>query len=144
MDIHNLTTYHAGATQAYLNRKLQKLCDEILEPFGITKMQWLIIGCVHEAGPSGIRLSDLADKLGTSMPYLTNAVNTLEARNILLRKDDKRDTRSKPITVTKRYAKSVEQIENTLRDGLRQTIYAKIDPKEFQIYLKVMEDLARE
>lgn len=142
MDTSKLTTYQAGAAQALLNRKLQKLCDEALAPYGITKMQWLIIGTVYDTQKSGIRLSELSETLGTSMPYLTNAVNMLESRGILVRRESAEDTRAKLILVSPKYTRVCKEIERTLRATLRKSIYAKVDPAEFRTYLKVMEQLA--
>lgn len=105
-------------------------------------MQWLIIGTVLDYGEEGVRLSELAEKLGTSMPYLTAAVNQLEVKGILLRQSNEKDVRSKFITVAGDYATTCDEIEKALRNGLRKTIYAKIDPKEFRVYLKVMGELA--
>lgn len=137
-----LTTYQAGATQAYLNRKLQKLCDDILRPYGITKTQWLVIGAILDEQENGVRLSDLAEKLGTTMSYLTTTINLLESRDILERKSNSDDTRSKQISVADDFVATCSEIEKTLRDQLRKTIYAKVDPDEFKIYLKVMNELA--
>jgi len=142
MELSKITTYQAGATQAYMHRKLQKVCDIILRPYGITKMQWLIIGHVLDSGTRGVRVSDLAETLGTTMSYLTNSINLLESRGILERQDNASDTRSRLIVVSKAYVPKCQEIEATLRDGLRKTIYAKIEPKEFAIYIKVMEELA--
>lgn len=139
----DITTYHAGATQAYVNRRLQKVCDGILKPFGVTKMQWLIIGNVLDNGAEGIRISDLADKIGTNAPYLTNAINLLESRGILARVENKADSRSKLVVVTESFATKCPEIETALRNGLRETIYANIDPLEFSIYIKVLEQLAQ-
>ena len=142
MNQYGLTTYQAGASQAYLNRKLQKFCDDILRPYGITKTQWLIIGTILDSQGKGVRLSDLAEKLGTTMAYLTTTINLLESRGILQRTSNRDDTRSKQITVTDDFVATCEEIERTLREGLRKTIYAKVDPTEFRIYLKVMNELA--
>ncbi len=141
MDLRNITTYQAGAVQASMHRLLQKQCDDILKPFGITKMQWLIIGTVLDAGKKGIRISDLADKLATTIAYLTTSINLLESRGMLVRKDNASDSRSKLITVKPSFVSTCEKIEETLRDGLRKTIYANIDPAEFRIYMKVMYQL---
>lgn len=141
-DLSSITTYQAGVIQAYMHRRLQKVCDEILRPFGISKMQWLIIGTVLDAGKDGIRLSDLAEKVGTTMSYLTNAVNLLESRGILVRRDNTQDTRSKLIVVDGRFKSKCNEIEVTLRDGLRKTIYSEVDPQEFRVYMKVMAKLA--
>lgn len=142
INLATITTYQAGAAQAFAHRKLQKICDDILRPFNITKMQWLIIGNVLDTQKEGIRVSDLAEKLGTTMGYLTNSINLLESRGILLRQNNTADTRSKLIVVTDSFVPECKKIEATLRAGLRKTIYANIDPREFRTYIKVLNELA--
>lgn len=142
MDLSKVTTYQAGASQAHMNRKLQKACDIILKPYGMTKMQWFVIGHVLDAGQDGIRISDLAEKLGTTMSYLTTSVNYLESRGILDRRDHSSDTRSRLVVINDGYRPICQEIETTLRDGLRKTIYATVSPKDFVIYIKVMNLLS--
>ena len=141
MNLRNTTTYQAGVIQAAANRRLQKISDSLLEQFGLTKMQWIIVGTVLDAGNKGIRVSELAERIGTTMSYLTNAVNLLESREILERKDDEKDTRSKYIAVIPSYVPTCKAIEKAFRDGLRKSIYAKIDATEFATYMKVMSEL---
>ncbi|MDQ3094164.1 MAG: MarR family transcriptional regulator [bacterium] len=140
-ELSKITTYQAGMVQAYVNRTLQKYCDEILSPFGISKMHWMIIGNVMDAGKKGVRISDLAENLGTTIPYLTTNVNILEKIGFLIRVDNKEDSRSKYIKVMPNQIAKCRKIEKTLREGLRKTIYATIDPEEFRIYMKVMYQL---
>lgn len=140
-DPSKIPTYQAGVAQASMHRALQKICDDILRPFGITKMHWLLIGTVLETGNKGARISDLADKLGTTVPYLTNTINLLEKKNILVRKNNKEDSRSKLISIDPSFLPHCEKIEETLRKGLREAIYSHVDPGEFRIYLKVLYEL---
>ena len=142
MDLSKITTYQAGVIQASANRKLQKITDAILLQYGLTKMQWFIIGTVLDAGSKGIRLSELSERLGTTMSYLTNTVNILESRRILDRKSNEEDTRSKIITVNASYVSKCSEIEKTLRNGMRGSIYSQIDPVDFKTYIKVMDELA--
>lgn len=142
IDLSTITTYQSGATQAFVHRELQKLCDDILSPYNITKMQWLIIGNVLDSQKKGIRISDLAEKLGTTISFLTTSINLLESRNILKRLDNVSDTRSKLIVVNRYYVPKCQEIEATLRRGLRQTIYSEVDPAEFRVYIKVLTELA--
>lgn len=137
-----LTTYQAGAIQASANRSLQKFSDQVLEKFGITKMQWLIIGSVYDAGSEGVRVSDLAKQLGTNIPYLTNTINLLESKSILERSNNSKDNRAKSVTVAPRFASICPDIEATLRQALRQSIYGVIDPQDFLTYIKVMYRLS--
>lgn len=139
--LRDITTYQAGVVQATAHRSLQRYYDSMLKPYGITKMQWLIIGTVLDAGTNGVRVSNLAHDLGTAMPYMTTSVNTLQLKGMLDRSDNKQDSRSKLITVSDSFAGQFETIERTLRDGLRKVIYADIDPKEFRVYMKVLFQL---
>lgn len=140
-DVRRLTTYQAGAIQASVHRVLQKQCDLILKPYGITKMHWMIIGHVFDAGKAGIRNSDLSASLGTTIPYITTAINLLESKGYLLRKGNVEDGRSKLITINPTLIPKCYEIENTLREGLRESVYAKVDPADFEIYMKVMYQL---
>lgn len=142
MNIRDITTYQAGVIQAATHRALQKQCDEILRPYGISKMQWLIIGTVMDSGPDGIRITELSEKLGTTLGYLTNSINLLESKNIVSRITDKNDSRSKYVAINKSYMKTCEEIENFLRDKLRETIYSNIDQNDFRIYMKVLYKLS--
>ena len=143
-DFSKVTTYQAGVKQAAMHRNLQKHCDLILNNYGIRKMQWLIVGTVLDSGKKGVRLTELAITLGTTMAYITTAVNMLESKGMLVRKDHQTDSRSKLISIDPKFVPMCKVIEKALREGLRETIYAKIDPHEFLVYMKVMYQLAAE
>ena len=140
--ISNITTYQAGIMQATMNRSLQKEYDIVLKPYGITKMHWLIIGTVLDAGSLGIRLSELSQVLNTTMSYVTTAVNLMESKGMIVRTDSEFDSRSKLISINKSFVPKCAEIETSLRNSLRKTIYAKIDSAEFKIYIKVMHQLS--
>lgn len=140
-DLAQVTTYQAGIVQAAAHRTLQKECDRILKPYGITKVQWLIIGAVLDAGEAGISISRLTQVLGTTMPYMTTSVTLLETKGWLVRNSNHQDNRSKLVTVAAGNVACCADIEQTLRNGLRATIYADIDPVEFRTYLKVLFQL---
>lgn len=141
-DLSKTTTYQAGIAQATMHRKLQKFCDDVLEPYGISKMQWLIVGTVLDHRSTGIRVSDLADIIGTNLPYMTNTVNKLEDKKILARVDNQLDNRSTFITITPAFAPKCKKIEATLRDALRQKVYAGVSFEDFRVYMKVLYILA--
>ena len=140
-DLGQVTTYQAGVMQAMVNRALQKRCDEVLKAFYLTKTQWLIIGTVLDAGSSGIKMSDLADCLDTNLPYITNTVNILESKDMLMRKKNNDDNRSKMICINPEFVDECQKIEHALRDALRHSIYADVSTEDFRTYLKVMYQL---
>jgi DNA-binding MarR family transcriptional regulator len=141
IDLSRITTYQAGVIQAGVHRSLQKECDAILKQFDITKMQWLMIGTVLDSGSKGIRISDLAKKLGTTMGYLTNNLKVLELKGMISRQDSGSDSRSRLVIVNPKFAPMCKKIESTLREGLRKSIYSKVKPEEFLTYMRVMDKL---
>jgi DNA-binding MarR family transcriptional regulator len=138
----SLSTYQAGVLQAHVHRMLQRYCDEALSPYGITKNQWLIIGTVLDGGKNGVRLTELADLMGTTMGYLTNTINLLESRNMLVRKASETDSRAKYVTVHPDFIEKCEAIENDLRKALRTYVYNKVDQKDFATYINVLQQLS--
>ncbi len=136
-----LTTYQAGILQAHVNRILRKHCDIILQPYGITKMHWLIIGFVLDSGKAGVRLTDVSQGLGTTIAYITNAVKLLESKGILLSAQNAADSRSKLITVSSDFLPKCAEIEDTLRIALRKSIYSHVTPADLQTYMNVMQQL---
>lgn len=136
-----LTTYQAGILQSSMHRRLRLESEQALSPFGITKMQWLILGAVLDAGADGIRPTDLAKALGTSMAYLTNQLTVLRSRKLLERVPHQDDQRASLLRATAGLQKQAPKIERALRDHLRETIYAKVAPADFQKYIKVLRQL---
>lgn len=134
----SMTTYNAGVMQASVHRSLQKHCDSILKPYGITKAQWLLIGTILEAGSPGIRVSDLAIKLNTTLAYLTNTLNLLESKKMVVRTVNNQDTRAKFVTIHPEFIEKCHEIEIVLREGLRKLVYAKINYDDFNTYMKVL------
>lgn len=137
-----VTTYQTGAAQASTHRILQKYCDDVLRQYGLTKMHWLILGVVLDAQDGHVRLTDLSSTLGTTLSYITTAVNLLESKNILVRAGNGRDNRSKLISINKDFGPQCAIIENQLRESLRRSIYAKISPEDFRVYTKVLFQLS--
>lgn len=138
-----LKTYQAGVLQASAHRVLQKYCDDVLGQYGLTKMHWLITGVVLDSGKDGISITELAQKLSTNLPYLTNTINLLESRNFLERRTDAKDERTKRVFVTPAFKLKCTEIERTLRNQLRKTIYQDVTPDELRVYMNVLYKLSQ-
>lgn len=142
-DLASITTYQAGVMQSSVHRSLQRQSDQILKPYGITKMHWLIIGAIMDKGKGGIRITELAEALGTTLPYLTTTINLLQSKNILCRVHNSKDSRSKLITINADFIPQCEIIEQAMREELQKTMYANIDPQDLRTYMKVLYQLSR-
>lgn len=106
-------------------------------------MQWLIIGSVLDHDEEGARLTDLTKTLDTTMPYITNAVNNLVSKGMLIRKENDNDSRSKLISIDPVFKPRCAEIEVAMRESLRKSIYSKIDRDDFRVYMKVLYQLSR-
>ncbi|MEO5691374.1 MAG: MarR family transcriptional regulator [Candidatus Saccharimonadales bacterium] len=137
-----ITTYHSGVTQASAYRIVKLHTAHALRDYNLSCMQWFTIGTVLDSGQEGIRLSDLAKKLDTTLAYMTTTVNLLESRDILNKREHKYDARTKLVSVNPRYNKTCNEIENHLRSHLRERLYEKITHEELANYVNVLSKIS--
>lgn len=139
-DMGQITTYQSGIAQSSAHRVINRIVSDYLIRYDITAMQWFIIGYVHDAGETGVTLTELSNMLGTSFPYTTNTVNLLESKGIISKKVHDKDSRTKVVTVNKEHTDMVNDIEEGLREELRKTLYDTdhINREELQTYIKVL------
>ena len=142
-NLKDITTYQVGAIESAAHRAIRQHKDSLLRDYDITGMDWYIIGLVSDSGKEGIRTTDLAEKLGTTMGFLTKAVNLLDAKKILRRTANVKDARSHYIVLNPSYRKTVDEIEAALRVKLRETVYSSVTPEELLTYVKVIEKFSR-
>lgn len=134
----NIKTYHVGLIEAAAHRALRQHKDSLLKEYGITGIEWYIVGAVADSGTRGLRITDLADMLGTTQGFLTKTVNLLEAKGILSRKANADDARSNFVILNKKYIKTVDEIEEALRNKLRKSIYGRITEEQLKTYIDVL------
>lgn len=142
LELSNVTTYQSGVVQSAAFRNLKKHTDDCLREHGLTTMQWFIIGTVYDAGDNGIRITELAKLVGTTLGFLTNSINLLESKGMLIRAGDDKDSRAKLVYVSASYRKTCKQIEDDLRAKLRLSIYSKVTPAELRVYVNVLYKFA--
>ena len=142
LDLSKLTTYQVGGLEAAAYRSVRAFKDALLKHYGISSMQWFIIGAVLDAQPQGLRITDLSTRLDTTLGFMTNSVNLLESKGILVRIEHSKDNRSKLVTINKRFVPTCKKIEDELRAELRKAIYAHLTPEELKAHIKVLSLLA--
>jgi DNA-binding MarR family transcriptional regulator len=133
------TTYQVGALESASHRSLRQYKDKLLKPYGLTGMEWYVIGAVADSGDAGIRTTDLATLLGTTLGFLTKTLRLLEAKEIVFRKANADDARSSYLTLNGDYQKVVLEIEGMLRARLRESIYSLVSKEELETYIRVLE-----
>jgi DNA-binding MarR family transcriptional regulator len=93
------------------------LLERVMQPyfsrFGITGAQWGILRTLHRAqrdGLTGLRVTDLSDRLLVRPPSVTGAVDRLERAGLVSRHASPDDLRAKQVRLTPRGRKRLEEI----------------------------------
>ena len=144
-DLSQITTYQSGVVQASAHRIINRVVSDFLLAHGLTSMQWFIIGHIYDAGDAGLRISDLMRKVQTTLPYITNTVALLESKQMVRKISHARDSRIKLVSIEPSYRNTVEEIESSLREHLRDTLYREdgISRDELNTYISVLYKIAQ-
>ncbi|MGH7196609.1 MAG: MarR family winged helix-turn-helix transcriptional regulator [Candidatus Saccharimonadales bacterium] len=143
MDVTQMTTYQAAVIQARAHRVLKTKISYFLRDHGLTMMQWSIIGFVHQAGPQGIRISDIAHELDTSLAFITTSINVLEAKGFVKRDSHAHDNRAKLVRLTDDFQPKVAEIEKDLRKKASGWIRTAVTNDDIVTYLRVLTQIAK-
>ncbi|HSE61583.1 MAG TPA: MarR family transcriptional regulator [Candidatus Saccharimonadales bacterium] len=138
----NLSTYQAVVLQSRAQRAIKSSLAAALRAYELTMMQWSIIGLIHEAGEKGVRISDLAQQLDTSLAFVTTTVNMLEAKNLVRRTGHMHDSRAKVVTLDEKFASQVWTVEQAIASEQRQTLYSGLSDSDIETYFKVLRHIA--
>jgi len=143
MKLTELTTYQTTVTQARAHRVLKSKTSYFLRDHNITMMQWAIIGSLYAAGSDGMRVSDLAQQLDTSLAFVTTTLNVLEAKGIVTRANHAQDNRAKIVRLTPAFTPKVEIIEKELSKKLCDWLIPAVGQEDLAIYIKVLDKIAQ-
>jgi len=142
MKFTDIPTYRAAVAQSRAQRALKIKVSELLKTHSITMMQWSIIGLIYEAGENGMRISDLAKELDTSMAFITTIVNILEAKSVVQKTSHERDSRAKVVRLSDGFKPKVKEIENQMHSQLDAWLNTRADKTEIGTYFTVLTRLA--
>ncbi len=115
MPYRQITTYQTVIAQARAYRKVRSFMDKTLKPYDLTITEWLIIGTAIDAGPTGIRISEIAKALGVEMPVVTNLVHKATNTRWLRRIKDPEDKRARRVVMTHMGLEKACDIEGELK-----------------------------
>lgn len=139
-DISRITTYQSGVAQASAHRLIGRVTSDFLLEYGISKMEWFVLGLIYDAGQAGARVSHLMRQLDTTLPYITNTVNSLQSKGFITKIAHAGDSRIKLIRIADDKDNLVETIETGLRQRLRKELYRDdhITRNELTSYIRVL------
>ena len=97
--------------------RVEGLLDRVMQPyfarFGISGSQWGLLRMLHRAEQeeqTGLRLTDLSDRLLIRPPSVTGAVDRLERAGLVARDHAAVDLRSKLVALTKKGRQLIDRI----------------------------------
>lgn len=138
----NVKTYQAGVIQSTAFRVINKTTANLLKEYNLSTMQWFIVGTVYDADKKGISITDLANKLDTGISFLTNSINVLELKGMVVRKDHNKDSRVRLVHINPEFKPQCADIEERLREKMREKLYDHITREDLQTYIKVLKQLS--
>src|SRR5437773_3413618 len=98
--------------------RVQGLVERVMQNyfarFGSSGSQWGLLRTLHRAeqeeGQSGLRLTDLSDRLLIRPPSVTGAVDRLERAGLVVRDQAAIDQRSKVVALTKKGRQLIDRV----------------------------------
>lgn len=141
MELKDLTTYEACILQARAYRVLREFVAKQLDGYGLTMMEWVLLGIVYEAGDKGISPSALSERLDVSLPMVTRMVNGVTQTGYITRTTDQRDRRQQIIVATSEGKERAVSSELRVRKAMKSWL-KEVDRVELQGYIRIMAQLA--
>ncbi|MEL7177403.1 MAG: MarR family transcriptional regulator [Pseudomonadota bacterium] len=78
--------------------RLNALCQQRLDPYGLSLPQWVILSCLWRDG--ALPVGTLADLVGTGLPAASRLVDRMVERGLVTRQKTKEDGRVMIVQVT--------------------------------------------
>jgi DNA-binding MarR family transcriptional regulator len=90
--------FQSKEEEALLNLRRTADCvhrafQQIMRPYGLTETQYNALRILRGAGDSGLRCSEVGDRLVSHDPDITRLLNRLERRELIHRQRDEKDKR---------------------------------------------------
>ena len=128
-----------GYKVSRLARLMEAQMEEMISPFGITRLFWCILSGV---GLEGIRTpSELADYVGIARSAISRALRTMEEMQLITRCGTEHDGRGVEIVLTEKGRRVMEKCQ-PLVEGLNQQFIGKLPASDLQTVLDGIDTLS--
>ncbi len=137
----DISVYQASLLQARAHRYLIVIKNRVLNFHKISMMEWIILGCIYDAGSSGVTATQLADRLYRSQSFITAKIKTLESKDFIYRQTNKFDSRSVIIKFKPKQKQVFMEMENDIKNLVIDKIYKRISKQDMFTYLNVLQKI---
>lgn len=135
----NHKTYRVGLLQTKAYRVLKHQTTKLLEPYGISSVEWAMLGLLYDAS-KGLRSKKLADELGVEAPFVTTINSKLLDLGYIIHVSDPEDNRAKLVCLTSKGKKFVDETEVYLRQEMK-FLFKDVSINDILAYLNVLQDV---
>ena len=87
-----------GRQLNFTTGRLNALCQQVLEPHGLSLPQWVILSCLWRDGE--LTVGALSELIGTGLPATSRIVDRMAERGLVQRRHDATDKRVTIVGVT--------------------------------------------
>ncbi len=129
-------TYRIGLLQARAYRILKQETATILQPLGISTIEWAFLGLLYDK--KVLRMKDAAQELGVEAPFITATSAQLHAKKLVHESRSEADVRVKLISLTEQGRGFVEETEAYVRTSLRYLMLGA-HPRDLIGYVAILE-----
>ncbi len=115
--------------------------DNYFAPFGISGPQWGVLRVLQRAenaGETGLRLTDLGQRLLIQPPSVTGVVDRLERLGLVKRSDSKSDLRVRRVGLTAEGRKLVERVLAN-HSGQIKLLFNGFNAEELEVLFKLLK-----
>lgn len=135
----NIPTYLSGAIFAKAQRALRAIVVQSLDKHDLTPTEWTFLGAVSHA-KNGIRLVELANRLGVKAPLITFMANGLIEQGYIKRVAHPSDRRAKLLVITPQGKAFVTKVETDVNKAL-QNLLVGLSDADLEAYKHVLETI---
>jgi MarR family transcriptional regulator for hemolysin len=132
-------TYLTGAIFAKSYKALREAVTRGLGKHGLSPTAWTFLGAVAQS-PNGIRLVELADRLGVKAPFVTALGHDLVERGLVERAQHQFDKRAKLLVLTRKGKQFVAEVEMDVEAELRALLIG-LNDSDLTAYQKVLDTI---
>ena len=136
--VNSATSFHDLARRQQFTHRLHRaahlrrqLFDARLKPFGITAVQWWVLGRLTRAPDTGLTQTQLARALESGKVSVGAMLGRLEALGLIERRDDADDKRIRRIFLTDSGYAAIERI-SAVAQGIDRALLDGIDEPEME------------
>ena len=146
MATERLTPLEDQAWRGFLvsHDRIWRAIQEGLEPLNVSMAEYSVLALLGEAGPKGMRMSDLAERRLMSTGGFTRLADRLERRGLIERRQSSVDARSVEATLTTEGRALLRRAWRQQYRDVRALFLDRLDDDDLQHLADIWDRLAAE